>query len=72
MGFKDSTADVQIAQYEVGTRFPKEDGILKLAGTLKVKPSVSTTPNIPNNSAITQLIIAFYEYSNIDLDIEKY
>ena len=53
MGFKESTADVRIAQYEAGTRFPKEDGILKLAEILKVQPSVLTTPDIPDNTAMT-------------------
>ena len=71
MGFKESTADVRIAQYEAGTRFPKEDGILKLAEILKVQPSVLTTPDIPDNTAMTQLIMALDEYPNIDLDIEE-
>jgi len=36
-----------------------------------VQPSVLTTPDIPDNTAMTQLIMALDEYPNIDLDIEE-
>ncbi|RPF48132.1 hypothetical protein EDD70_0945 [Hydrogenoanaerobacterium saccharovorans] len=36
-----------------------------------MQPSVLTTPDIPDNTAMTQLIMALDEYPNIDLDIEE-
>jgi transcriptional regulator with XRE-family HTH domain len=36
VGFEENTADVRIAQYETGTRTPKEDMLKKIAGVLDV------------------------------------
>ena len=36
VGFQESTADVRIAQYETGTRTPKEDMLKKIASVLNV------------------------------------
>ena len=36
VGFQESTADVRIAQYETGTRTPKEDMLRKIASVLDV------------------------------------
>ena len=36
LGYDDNTADVRIAQYESGTRTPKEDTLKKIAETLDV------------------------------------
>ena len=38
VGFPEKTADVRMAQYEAGTRTPKEDLIKALAGALDVSP----------------------------------
>ena len=38
VGFDEKTADIRIAQYESGTRKPKEDLINKLAEALEVNP----------------------------------
>lgn len=40
LGFPENTADVRIAQYESGTRTPKEAVIKKLADLLSVSPTV--------------------------------
>lgn len=40
LGFPENTADVRIAQYESGTRNPKEAVIKKLADLLSVSPTV--------------------------------
>jgi len=36
VGFEENTADVRIAQYETGTRTPKEDMLMKIAKVLDV------------------------------------
>ena len=36
VGFEENTADVRIAQYETGTRTPKEDMLIKIANVLDV------------------------------------
>ena len=46
IGFDQKTADVRIAQYESGTRTPKEKMILDLAQVFGVRPEALTTPDI--------------------------
>lgn len=46
IGFDQKTADVRIAQYESGTRTPKENLIADIAGVLNVNPLALTTPDI--------------------------
>ncbi|MDF9825473.1 transcriptional regulator with XRE-family HTH domain [Breznakia sp. PF5-3] len=38
IGFDDKSADIRMAQYESGTRVPKEDTLNKIAKTLDVNP----------------------------------
>ena len=38
VGFPEKTADIRMAQYEAGTRTPKEDLTKALAGALEVSP----------------------------------
>ena len=45
LGFPERSADVRIAQYETGTRTPKEDLIDQLANVLQVKPQALATPD---------------------------
>lgn len=49
MGFKGSTANARIAQYEAGTCFPKEDGILKLSPTKESNDVSTPIPMVFNN-----------------------
>lgn len=44
VGFSEKTADVRIAQYESGTRTPKEKMVNKLAYALGVSPEALTIP----------------------------
>lgn len=52
VGFDEKTADIRIAQYESGTRTPKEDMLTKIAGALDVnyrslyEPSLYATEDI--------------------------
>ena len=46
VGFPEKTADIRMAQYEAGTRTPKEDLTKSLAAALDVSPLALDTPNI--------------------------
>ena len=45
LGFPERSADVRVAQYESGSRTPKEDVIQEMAKVLKVKPRAIADPN---------------------------
>ena len=46
VGFPEKTADIRMAQYESGTRTPKEDLTKALAGALDVSPLALDVPDI--------------------------
>lgn len=48
MGFPEKNADVRIAQYEAGTRVPKEKLLESLAGALGVSTTALKVPDIEN------------------------
>ena len=50
IGFKESTADVRIAQYETGVRTPKAEIVAALARVLDVSTSALTVPDIDTGS----------------------
>ena len=45
VGFPEKTADIRMAQYEAGTRTPKEDLTKALAGALDVSPLALDVPS---------------------------
>lgn len=45
VGFPEKTADIRMAQYEAGTRTPKEDLIKALANALEVSPLALKVPD---------------------------
>lgn len=48
LGFPENSADVQLAQYGMGTRFPKAEITAALAQALDVSPQALTVPDIDN------------------------
>ena len=46
IGFDDKTADVRVAQYESGTRTPKENLVNAIADNLDVSPKALDVPDI--------------------------
>lgn len=58
IGFDNKTADVRIAQYESGTRTPKENLIEDIALVLKVTPEAITTPNIDSYIGVMHTLFA--------------
>ena len=71
MGFKESTADVRIAQYEAGSRFPKIEGMEKLCNILEVQIEYFTVPHLETDHQFTQLIMSLDDYPNVDLEIKE-
>ena len=58
LGFDEKSADVRIAQYETGTRSPKDNYINSLADTLGVAPQALTIPNIENFEGLMHTLFA--------------
>lgn len=46
LGFKESTADIRMAQYEAEKRVPKDDLIETLSSILEVSPAAINVPDI--------------------------
>ena len=49
VGFSEKTADIRMAQYEKGTRTPKEDLTRRLAEVLEVSPHALDVPDIDSS-----------------------
>ena len=58
IGFDDKTADVRIAQYESGTRSPKENYIADIAKALAVSPKALDLPDIDNYVGLAHTLFA--------------
>lgn len=58
IGFDARTADVRIAQYESGTRSPKEKYIEALANALSVQPFALTIPDIDTYYGLIHTLFA--------------
>lgn len=52
VGFPEKTADIRMAQYEKGTRTPKEDLTNKLAEVLDVSPRALDVPDIDSKEGL--------------------
>ena len=59
VGFDNRTADIRIAQYETGTRKPKDKYIEKLAAIVNVQPSALEVPEIKNYEHLFSTFICF-------------
>lgn len=51
-GFPENNADIRIAQYQSGTRMPKENVMLKIADTLDVSPAALNVPDIDSYTGL--------------------
>ena len=56
LGFPEGQADVRIAQYESGSRSPREEVLLKLASTLEVVPETFSAPNCNSLNELVHLL----------------
>lgn len=58
VGFPERTADIRMAQYESGTRTPKDDLTNNLANVLEVSPQALDLPNIDNDIGLMHTLFA--------------
>ena len=58
VGFPEKTADIRMAQYEKGTRTPKEDLTNKLAEVLDVSPHALDVPDIDSEDGLMHTLFA--------------
>ena len=58
VGFDEKTADVRMAQYESGTRTPKEKMVSDLAKALEVSPHALTIPEIDSYVGLMHTLFA--------------
>ena len=74
LGFDEKSADVRIAQYESGTRSPKDNYLALLAETLGVSPLALSVPNIDSYDGLMHTLFALedihgFKITNIDGEI---
>jgi transcriptional regulator with XRE-family HTH domain len=58
VGFPEKTADIRMAQYEAGTRTPKEDLTNAVAGVLEVSPLALNVPDIDSYFGLMHTLFA--------------
>ena len=58
VGFDEKTADVRMAQYESGTRSPKENYVADIATALEVSPRALAIPDIDSYTGLAHTLFA--------------
>ena len=58
IGFDEKTADVRMAQYESGTRTPKENYVTEIATALSVSPKALDLPDIDSYVGLAHTLFA--------------
>ena len=67
VGFPPASADVRIAQYESGSRSPKEPMLNALAAVLEVSPEALMVPDLDAPAALLQLLFALEDRYDLRL-----
>lgn len=62
IGFDEKTADVRMAQYESGTRTPKEKLVASLANALDVSPKALDVPEIDSHLGLMHTLFALEDF----------
>jgi len=73
IGFDEKTADVRMAQYESGTRTPKENYVVSIAEALSVSPKALDLPDIDSYVGLAHTLFALEDIYGIrigDIDGE--
>lgn len=65
VGFPQKTADIRMAQYESGTRTPKEDLVKALANVLEVSPLALNIPDIDSNLGFIHTLFAIEDIHGV-------
>ena len=68
IGFDEKTADVRMAQYESGTRTPKEKMIADISNVLNVCPQALTVPDIESYVNLTHTLFALEDLYGIKIN----
>ena len=67
IGFDEKTADVRMAQYESGTRTPKENYVAVIANILDVRPQALDLPDIDNYVGLAHTLFALEDIYGIHI-----
>ena len=68
VGFPEKTADIRMAQYESGSRSPKEDLTEKLAEVLDVSPAALNVPDIESYVGIMHTLFTLEDLYGLKID----
>ena len=68
VGFDEKTADVRIAQYESGTRTPKEELTASIANALDVSPQALNIPYIDSYDGLIHTLFALEDLYGLQID----
>ena len=68
VGFPEKTADVRMAQYEAGTRTPKEDLTKALAGALDVSPLALNVPDFDSYFGLMHTLFALEDRYGLTIE----
>ena len=68
VGFPEKTADIRMAQYESGSRSPKEDLTKKLAEVLDVSPAALNVPDIESYVGIMHTLFTLEDLYGLKID----
>jgi len=67
IGFDEKTADVRMAQYESGTRTPKENYVSGIANVLSVSPKALDLPDIDSYVGLAHTLFALEDIYGIQI-----
>ncbi len=68
VGFPEKTADIRMAQYEAGTRTPKEDLTKALANALEVSPLALDIPDIDSYLGLMHTLFALEDRYGLTIE----
>ena len=68
IGFPEKTADIRLAQYESGTRTPKDDITLALANALGVSPQALAVPDIDSCIGLAHTLFALEDIYGLTVE----
>ena len=68
VGFPEKTADIRMAQYEAGTRTPKEDLTNAVAGVLEVSPLALNVPDIDSYFGLMHTLFALEDLYGLTIE----
>ncbi len=71
IGFPESSADVRMAQYETGTRAPKEDLTKAIANIFEVSPLALAVPDIDSHLGLMHTFFALEDIYGLEPEIEN-